>query len=134
MTDYDTVRIALGEALRTRYQYDLNIFDHVPRTLVPPAAIVKPRPKVLPEYRKAMGRSSLARWQFEVLLIIGLVDEVASQKMAGELISPGSPLVNALTCKILNGYSQVTDAGTSEMMVEDDGLYTYAELTVEVLA
>lgn len=133
MTDYDTVRLALCQALKDNYQYDLNIFDHVPRTLVPPAAIVKPRPKVLPEYRRAMGRSALAKWQFDVLLIIGLVDEQAAQKMAGELISPGSPLVNALTCKLLNGYSQVTDSGTSEMMVEES-LYTYAELTVEVLA
>lgn len=133
MTDYDTVRLALCEALTDNYQYDLNIFDHVPRTLVPPAAIVKPRPKVLPEYRRAMGRSPLATWKFDVLLIIGLVDEQAAQKMAGELISPGSPLVNALTCKLLNGYSQVTDAGTSEMMV-GESLYTYAELTVEVLA
>lgn len=133
MTDYDTVRVALGEALTNNYSFDLNIFDHVPRTLVPPAAIVKPRPKVLPEYRKAMGRSPLAKWQFEVLLIIGLVDEAAAQKMAGELISPGSPLINALNTRILNGYSQVTDAGTSEMMV-GESLYTYAELTVEVLA
>lgn len=133
MTDYDTVRLALGESLRANYSYDLSIFDEVPRTLVPPAAIVKPRPNTIPEYRRAMGRSTLAKWHFDVLLIIGLVDETEAQKMAGELISPGSPLINALNCRLLNGYSQAVDSGVSEMMV-GEALYTYAEVAVEVLA
>lgn len=132
MATYEQVKTALGDSLRANYQYDLNIFDEVPRSLVPPAAIVKPRPHRTIGYLHAMGSSTLAKWQFEVLLIIGFVDDVAAQKLAGELISPGSPLIRALNCRIMNGFSQVIDSGTSQMMIEDQGLYTYAELTVQV--
>lgn len=134
MADYDSVRIALGDALRANYRADLNIFDTQPRSLVPPAAIVKPRPHRTIKYNKALGGSDFAEWQFLVLIIIGLVDDVASQRMAGALISPGSPAIRALNTRILNGYAHVVDSGTNQMMIEDSGLYTYAELSVDVLA
>lgn len=135
MADFDTIQTAIGDALRRRYKADLNIFDEPPRSFIPPAAIVRPRPhRTVMNYQMAHGRSSLAKWQFDVLVLIGLVDDEASMRMAKSLISPGSPLIKALNCRMLNGFSQVVDSGTNQMMIEDKGLYTYAEVGVQVLA
>lgn len=130
MTDYNTVRDAVFSAVRL-YQPDMNVYHYVPRSLVPPSAIVKPRASRTIDYLQAQS-SGLARWNFVVLLIIGLVDEQAAQKLAGELISPGSPLIAALqNAELPTGYVTVTDGSVSEMMF-GQSLYTYAELSVVV--
>lgn len=130
MATYNDIRAALAEAIQT-YQPDLNVYYYVPRTFIPPVAIVQPVPHRTIKYSKAQGPGLMAYWQFHVLLVIGQVDEQASQEQAGELISPESPLVQALNTRLLNGFSHVLDAGISESMF-DDGLYTYVQLTVQV--
>lgn len=130
MTNYNTVRDALGAAIRS-FQPDMNVYYYVPRTLIPPAAIVKPQPHRTISYLQAQS-SGLAQWHFNVLLVIGQVDEEAAQEMAGDLISPGSPLIQALNdAKLPNGYAQVVDGAVAEMMF-DAGLHTYSELSVVV--
>lgn len=132
MTSYDEVRSALSTAVRT-YQPDLNVYYATPRTLVPPAAIVKPQSHKTVSYLQAQS-SGLAKWHFHVLLIIGLVNEQAAQKQAGDLISPYSPLIQALRkTQLPNGYATVVDAGLSEMTFSN-GLYTYAQISVDVTA
>lgn len=132
MTGYNDIRTALGSAIQA-YQPDLNVFYYVPRSLVPPAAIVQPLPHRTVEYLQAQS-SYLARWNFNVMLVIGLVDEQAAQDQAGDLISPGSPLITALNNTPLdNGYVVVTEGSVSEMTVSN-GLYTYAHLQVAVCA
>lgn len=130
MTDYNAIRSALGDAVQI-YKPDMNVYPYIPRTLVPPAAIVKPRSGRTIDYLQAQS-SGLARWNFIVLLVIGLVDEEAAQKLAGELISPGSQLIQCLQNATLpNGFVTVTDGSVSEMMF-GQSLYTYAELSVVV--
>lgn len=135
MTNYNAVRSALGAAV-VAYQSSMNIYHHVPRSLTPPAAIIQPRPHMTINYSQALS-SGLAKWYFNVLLVIGLVDEQAAQDLAGELISPGSALICALqNAPLPNGFAQVMDGSISEMDVaEPDGshsLYTYAQLSVVV--
>lgn len=130
MTNYNLIRDSLDEAVQV-YRPDMNIYRYVPRTLVPPAAIVKPRAGRTIDYLQ-MQSSGMARWNFTIMLIVGLVDEEAAQIMVGDMISPGSPLIFALQNATLpNGYVTVTDGAVNEMMV-DQSLYTYAELSVVV--
>lgn len=132
MTNYNVVRNALGSAI-TAYQSDVNVYYYVPRTMVPPAAIVQPRPNRTISYLQAQS-SRLAEWHFSVLLVVGLVDEQAAQEQVGNLVSPDSQLIVALqNAPLPNGYSQVTDGSISEMTF-GQSLYTYAQLSVLVCA
>jgi hypothetical protein len=134
VTDYDSVRLALGTAIQ-KYEPGLNVYYYVPKSLVPPAAIIKPQSQNVRtiEYAQAHGGSSLAKWHFQVLFVIGQLDEAAAESEAGALISPGSRLVRSLSGRLSTGFSQVLEGGISAMMF-DQGLYTYAQLTVSVLA
>lgn len=133
MTNYNDVRDGLTEAVQI-YSSDLNVYQYVPRTLVPPCAIVKPRGTRTIDYQQMQGRSTLAKWYFDVMLVIGLVDEEAAQNLAGELISPGSPLITCLLkAKFPTGFSQVTEGAVNNMMF-GQALYTYAELKVTVIS
>lgn len=130
MSGYNEVRDALGAAISI-YRPTMNVFNHVPRTLVPPAAIIQPRPSRTIDYVQALS-SGLAKWNFYVLLIIGLVNEQSAQDEAGDLISPGSPLIAALQdAPLPNGFAQVTEGAISEMSI-GQSLYTYAQLSVVV--
>ena len=135
MSDYDTVRQAIGAALKS-YESELNVYYHMPRTFVPPAAIVKPRAHRTTEFELQMGGGTYAHYHFIVQFIIGLVDETAAQDQAGQLVSPNSPLIWALQDAVIpSGFVQVTDAAVSEMMVNTDNgsaLYTYAEIALKV--
>lgn len=131
MSNYNDVRSALGAAVQS-YQPNLNVYYYVPRTIVPPAAIIQPVPHRTINYVQAYG-SELAKWRFTVMIVIGLVDEESAQEQAGDLISPGSALIRALNTRLASGYAQVTEGGLAEMMF-DTGLYTYAELSVVVTA
>lgn len=134
MTGYNAVRTALGAAVQS-YQPGLNVYYYTPRSLVPPAAIIKPQSQNQRtiEYLQVQGAGGLAKWHFNILLVIGQLDEQAAEEQAGELISPGSPLVRALNGRLSTGFSQVIEGGIASMMF-DQGLYTYAQLTVVVTA
>jgi hypothetical protein len=131
VTTYNIVRESLGGAL-TSYRPTMNVYHHIPRTLVPPAAIVQPRPTRTVSYLQAQS-SGMAEWYFTIIVVIGLVDEKASQDMAGEIISPGSPLIVALQNVTLpSGFVTVTEGAIAEMSV-GEGLYTHVQLAVTVL-
>jgi hypothetical protein len=133
VSNYNDVRTALGASV-TAYQPGVNVYYYVPRSLVPPAAIVQPQPHRTIDYMQAQS-STMARWYFNVLLVIGQVDEQAAQEQAGDLISPGSGLIQALNDTTLpsSGYVVVTDGAISEMATGGgSALYTYAQLSVSV--
>jgi len=131
VANYNDVRAALGTALET-YQSGLNVYDYVPKSLTPPAAIVQPAPHRTIDYVQAQGAGGLAKWRFNVLIVIGQVDELAAQQQAGDLISPGSSVIQALNrMPLTNGYALVESGGIAQMMF-DQGLYTYAELSVVI--
>lgn len=135
MSNYDAVRAAIAASLQS-YKSDLNVYDHMPRTFVPPAAIVKPRAHRTTTYERAMGGGTYAQYHFIVQFIVGLVDENAAQDQAGQLISPNSPLIWALQDAVIpNGFVNITDGAVSEMMVTTDtgaALYTYAEIALTI--
>lgn len=137
MTNYNDIRKNLGAATAEWLgsvgvnQPALNVFNYVPRTLIPPSAIIQPVAHRTIDYLQAAGRSGLAQWHFHVLLVVGLVDEEAAQELTGDIISPGSPLIYAL--QDCMRYVQVTDGAVSEMMF-GQSLYTYARLNVLVRA
>lgn len=134
MANYNDIRAALGNAINV---FDpslaLNTYSYVPRSIVPPAAIVQPAPHRTIDYTQVEGRGSFALWRFNIMIVVGQVDEEVAQTQAGNLITPGSPLIAAIQNIKLNGYAQVLEGGISQMMF-DQGLYTYAELTVIVKA
>lgn len=125
---YNDVRRALGAAAKV-YEPDINVYYYTPRTLTPPAVIVQPAHRTI-SYLQAQS-SRLAQWNFIVLVIIGQVDEIAAQEQAGELISPGSPLIQAFNDVKLNGYVQVTEGSIAEVTI-GGGVYTHVQLSVTV--
>jgi hypothetical protein len=134
VANYNDVRAALGEAMSVYSPaLALNTYNYVPRSIIPPAAIVQPAPHRTIDYTQVEGRGSFALWRFNIMIVVGQVDEEAAQEQAGDLITPGSPLIRALQDIKLNGYAQVIEGGISQMMF-DQGLYTYAELSVVVKA
>jgi hypothetical protein len=131
VTNYNCVRKALGDAVEGATQV-LNVYSYVPRSLTPPSAIIQPAPRRTIDYLQTQS-SGLGKWRFNVLIVVGQVDEESAQEQAGDLISPGSPLLLALNQRLGTGFSQVVEGGISQMMF-DQGLYTYAELSVIVTA
>lgn len=129
MSAYNDIRTALGNACQS-YESELNVFHYVPRTIIPPAAIIRPAPHRTISYLQTQS-SFLAEWHFSVLIVIGEVSEEDAQDRAGVLISPGSALIRTLNECLT--YVQVTDGAVSEMSF-GQGLYTYAQLSVVVKA
>lgn len=130
MSKYNDIRKTLGAALRS-FNPALNVYLYVPDSFVMPAAIIKPQPHRTIGYLEAQS-SNMACWYFYVQIVIGEVYEEAAQDAAGELISPGSPLIVALqNCM---RFVQVTDSGISSMGTPDGGTYTYAQLSLMVQA
>lgn len=137
MTGFNEIRTTLGSATASWLgavgvdQPAMNVYSYVPRTLIPPSAIIQPVASRTVNYMEAVGHSRLACWYFHVLIVVGLVDEEAAQEMTGDIISPGSPLIYSL--QDCMRYVQVTDGSISEMMF-DNALYAYARLNVTVKA
>ena len=136
MASYASVQAALGAAIGTYSPaLALNTYTYVPRSLVPPAAIIQPQAHKTIDYMVLHGSSHVAKWYFTVQLVIGQVDEEAAQEQAGVLISPGSDFIAALNSTAFpnGGYAKVTEGAVSQMMFAD-GLYTYAQLSVYIQA
>lgn len=127
VSGYNDVRRALGAAVQA-YDPEMNVYYYVPRTLVPPAVVVQPAHRTVSYLQGQSSRT--AEWHFNVMIIVGQIDEEGAQEMAGELISPGSPLVQALNDTIVpKGYAQVTDGTVAETTI-GGGVYTHVQLSV----
>lgn len=132
MSNFEQIRDAVEEAVKV-YKEDLNVYRYVPRTLIPPCAIIKPRNNRTIDYMGAQS-SALADWYFTIMIVIGRVDEESSQKQAGDMISPGSDLIRSLQrMKLPTGFCTVTDGAVAEMMFSQS-LHTYAELQIKIKA
>lgn len=137
MSKYNDIRKSLGAASAEWLgsigisQPTMNVYNYVPRTLIPPSVIIQPVAQRTISYMDVLGRGGLADWYFHVLIVVGLVDEEAAQEMTGDIISPGSPLIHALQDSLR--FVQVTDGCISEMMF-GNSLYTYARLNTMVKA
>lgn len=143
MTTYDQVTDALGNSIKLfdpSFVTDVNLFNYQPRTVVPPCAIIKPQAHRTVDYVTGQGNSLTAKWHFLVMLVVGQVDERAAQEEVGALVSPGSPLINAIkaTRFPVSGFAVVTQGAVSQMAVKTrdggEALYTYAQLSVLVEA
>lgn len=139
MATYDQVTDALGASIRafdSSFQTDVNLFNYQPRTVVPPCAIIKPQAHRTIDYVTGQSNSLTAKWHFLVMLVIGEIDERSAQAEAGALVSPGSPLINAIkaTRFATSGFAVVTQGAVSQMAVKTrdggEALYTYAQLSV----
>jgi hypothetical protein len=134
---YNEIRTSLGGAAATWLgsigveQPTMNVYNYVPRTLIPPSAIIQPVAQRTIDYMNVLGRGGLADWYFHVLIVVGLVDEEAAQQLTGEIISPGSPLIHSLQDSLR--FVQVTSGSIAEMMF-GNALYTYARLNLTVKA
>jgi hypothetical protein len=134
---YNEIRTSLGASTAQWLgtigvsQPAMNVFNYVPRTIIPPAAIIQPVAQRTIDYMNVLGRGGLADWYFHVLIVVGLVDEEAAQQLTGQIISPGSPLINALQDSMR--FVQVTSGSIAEMMF-GNALYTYARLNLTVKA
>lgn len=127
VSGYNGIRKALAAAVQV-YDPNINIYHYVPRTLVPPAVIVQPAHRTV-NYLQAQSSRS-AEWRFNVMIIVGQIDEEGAQETVGELISPGSVLINALNATTIpSGYAQVTEGTVAEFTI-GGGVYTHVQLSV----
>lgn len=136
-TSFVEIRDTLGGAIR-RVLPDVNVYNHVPRSLVPPSAIVRPTPNSTVDYEQ-MYSSSQADWMWTLMLVIGQIDDEWAQDQMGALITPRGDLVRAIndiefrdpTSGSGIGWAKALRGGISQMNF-GKALYTYAEITVRV--
>ncbi|HEX4394186.1 MAG TPA: hypothetical protein VH084_22000 [Mycobacterium sp.] len=137
MSRYNDVRKSLGAAAQQWLgsigveQPAMNVYNYVPRTLIPPSVIIQPVAQRTLSYLDVLGQGNLADWYFHVLIVVGLVDEEAAQELMGDIISPGSSLIYAL--QECMRFVQVTDGSVAEMMF-DGALHAYARINVKIKA
>lgn len=133
MTSYSEVRDTLGKAIQ-RVLPDMNVHHYVPRSLVPPAAIVRPTPNSTINYEQQYS-SFQADWMWTLMLVVGQVDDEWAQDQIGALITPDSDLIQAINAVTFttSGWARVQRGNTSQMNF-GNALYSYAELTVRVTA
>lgn len=80
-----------------------------PASVNVPAAIVQPAAQTIRYGDKTI--SELASWRFELLLLLGNINEHAAQVKAGELVAPSSDLIQALNyARIDNGWLDLIEA------------------------
>jgi hypothetical protein len=127
---YVEIRQALGAAI-TLVQPDMNVFHYTPRSFTPPVAIVQPEMRRTIDYEKVYS-SGFVDWYFNILIVVGLIDEEASQEKAGGLISPESQLIAALHGAL--PYVQVLEASISEQSFKTSAVYTYARISLLIKA
>ena len=133
MANYNDLKRTLGDALR-QFSDEINVFDFFPKSVVPPAAVIQPAVPTVNFIQAEQSRT--AEWRFTVMLIVGQVNEEAAQTKIGDLISPGSDLIEALNVVGEDtGFLRVkvTDASVSEVQVGTT-TYAYARLSVNVIA
>lgn len=134
MTEFSEVRQTLGAAIHRAMGQELNVYHFVPRSLIPPAAIVQPAPNSTIDYEQQYS-SGLADWMFKVMIVVGQVDDEAAQNQAGRILTPNSTLIQAINDVTFStsGWAKVQRGNVSQMNF-GKALYTYAELTVRVTA
>lgn len=132
VTAFREVRETLGAAIHKSLGLELNVHHYVPRTLVPPAAIVQPAPNNTIDYEQQYS-SGLADWMFKVMIVVGQVDDEAAQDQVQAILTPNSPLIQAINDVTFStsGWAKVQRGNVSQMNF-GKALYTYAELTVRV--
>lgn len=130
---YKDIRVAVEKRL-LKFDDRFNVYDRIPRSLIPPAVIFKPRAHRSVMYPRAMS-SGFAEWHWIMQVVVGQVDDKTAQDQVGEMISPDSDFIRILEDEpIGRGFLQVWDGAMAEMMVEDVGLYVHAELSVYIKA
>jgi hypothetical protein len=128
---FTQVITALGEACKAGAP-KLNVYTTWPCSVSVPAAVIRiGKPAI--RYIQVMGNSTQAKWLFEILLVVGSVNDKAAQKRAMALISPDSKLVAAVNdVKVTEGGAvKVTESSTGEV---DVGSGTYASASLFVTA
>lgn len=138
MSRYNDIRYALAASVESSLPFPLNVYSYMPKTFIPPAAMVYPNTRSI-NYLQMMSSQS-AEWHYTVLIVLGEVDEEAAQNLVGDIVSPDSAVIAAIcNTKIPGGYAVVTDGSVSERQVPGASatgaaLYTHAELHVMVKA
>lgn len=138
MSRYNDIRYALAASVGSGLPFPVNVYPYLPKTFVPPAAMVYPNTRSI-NYLQTMSSTS-AEWHYTVLIVLSEMDEESAQNMVGDLVSPDSSVIAAIcNTKIPNGYAVVTDGSVSERQVpgasaNGAALYTHAELHVMVKA
>lgn len=134
--DYNEIRTALGDAMRTAVGTDLSVYDYLPAAVSAPAAVIRAQ---IPtgDYPQTWD-SGLTQWQFEILLLIGQVSDESAQTAIGELISQKGALITALNNVVFaagdgGGYVQVKRSTVLDMRVGSEK-YTSARVTALVVA
>jgi len=93
MASFNDIRTALADAGRSAVG-DMNVFGYLPRRPPSPALVIR-TVKPSADYATTWG-GGYAEWTFELLLIAGRVSEESAQNFLGDMISPNSPLIQAI--------------------------------------
>ena len=135
MANENDLRKTIGDAMRDLFSDEINVSDFFPKSPPPsPSLVIQPGTPV-GDPIQAMN-SSTARWQFIVMLLVSQVNEESAQLKIGDMISPGSTLVEAINnIGDDSGFlrAKVTNMSISEVQYATT-MYAYGRLTVEVYA
>jgi hypothetical protein len=135
MANENEIRQALADAIRTVLSDEINVCDFFPKSPPPSPSLVIQRAVPTADLVQAMN-SPTAAWRFVVMLLVSQVNEEAAQLKIGDLISPGSPIIEALNAVGEDtGFMRVkvTDVSESEVQYATT-MYAYGRFSVNVLA
>lgn len=135
MANENDLRKALGDAMRELFADEINVSDFFPKSPPPsPSLVIQPGTPV-GDPIQAMN-STTAEWQFIVMLLVSQINEESAQLRIGDLISPGSPLIEALnSIGEDSGFLRVKVTGMSISEVQyATTMYAYGRLAVKVTA
>jgi len=135
MANENDLRKILGDTMKTLFSNEINVSDFFPKSPPPsPSLVVQPGTPV-GDPIQAMN-STTAKWQFVVMLLVSQVNEESAQIKIGDMISPGSTLVEAINnIGDDSGFlrAKVTNMSISEVQYATT-MYAYGRLSVEVTA
>lgn len=113
---------------------DLQVYNLEPDSVSVPCVIVRPSTPFV-TYQQRMGRSAIALWHLDVLVLAGRVAESSGQRTLDELVSPDGPLVSSILRSRIAGTSpQVIEGTVYGEVTVGRGSYLGAQLQVDILA
>lgn len=112
---FDTVCNTIADAIRTLLGDDWNVDDDFPKSIVPPAIVLKADDQNAVDYHTGFSSAS-GRLRLILMLFAGQVNERPAEDIIRELISPGSDLIQALENVTFDGFGwvRVDKAGKGE--------------------
>jgi len=113
----------------------LQAYPNEPEGVSVPCIVVRPAAPFA-DYRKRLGRSVIATWRFDVVILAGRNADGSAHDLVNEMVSPDAEgIVQVINNTRVNGQSfQVVEGSQYGTVTVGGATYIGAQLLVELLA